>query len=200
MKYLKLFILLYTCVQLSYCNAKNNAAQKADDGNTSIADQKNSKELSTGGPLNKSAFVKAIASLKNGELLDTVSLKNILPPSLLYLTRVSFMGRQVNQSGKMFSTSEANYRTNGKLLYVSITDVGTDSIYLKTLAPWSNMQFQNTRGDGYEKSMIVDGNKIDEKYNSPSNTANLTVIYNGRILVDLLGTNCNVDELYSIIK
>lgn len=106
----------------------------------------------------------------------------------------------MKQKDNMVSTTEASYKTNGKLLYITITDAGKDSIYLLTLAPWSAMQFENMRNDGFEKSIIQDGNKIDEKYNSASHTANLSVIYNGRILVDLMGTNCSLEELYTIIK
>ncbi|MEP6793544.1 MAG: hypothetical protein ABJB16_04410 [Saprospiraceae bacterium] len=200
MKYLKLFILLYTCIQLSYCNAKNDTAQKVVDGSTAMPVQMSSAEVTNNGPLNKSVFLKAIASLKSGEVLDTVSLKNMLSQSLMNLNRVSYTGKRVKQKDNMVSTSEANYKTNGKMLYVTITDAGKDSTYLMTLAPWAAMQFQNIRGDGYEKSIILDGSKIDEKYNSASHTANLAVMYNSRILVELIGTNCSVEELYSIIK
>ncbi|MFZ1677939.1 MAG: hypothetical protein WBP41_03170 [Saprospiraceae bacterium] len=200
MKYLRLFILLYTCIQFSYCNSKNDTTQKVADGSTAVADQTSSVEVAGNGALNKSVFLKAIASLKSGEVLDTLQIKNILTPSLMDLNRMSLTGKKVKQKDNMVSTTEASYKTNGKMLYVTITDAGKDSIYLMTLAPWSAMQFQNIRGDGYEKSILLDGNKIDEKYNSASHSANLTVIYNNRILVDMIGTNCNIDELYKIIK
>ncbi len=200
MKYLKLFILLYAGIQLSNCNSKNDTAQKATEGSTAVSTQTSSVELAGNGALRKSIFLKAIASLKSGEVLDTNQIKSILTPNLMDLNRISFSGKKVKQKENMVSTTEAGYKTNGKMLYVTITDVGKDSMYLMTLAPWSAMQFQNIRGDGYEKSKIVDGNKINEQYNSPSHSSKLIAIYNNRILVDIIGTNCNVDELYTIIK
>lgn len=197
MKYLKLFILIYTCIQLTYCKSKNDTTQKAVEGNTVVADQKNDEGIANGGPLNKSAFLKAMASLNNGELLDSVSMKNMLPPSLMNLDRISMTGKIVKQNKSVVSTTEVKYKANDKMIYVTITDAGKDSVYLMKLAPWSSMQFQNMRSDGYEKSIIVDGNKIDEKFNSGSHVAYLSVIYDNRILVDLMGVNCSMEELYS---
>ncbi len=200
MNYLKLFILLYTCLQLSYCNSKNGTSQKEEEISTTDTIQKPLVEVADNGSLRKEVFLKTIASLKSGEWVDSGIVRNILPQSLMALNRVSLTGRKMKQNKATVVITEANFKTNGKMIYVSITDVGNDSTSISSLAPWSAMQFQNIRNDGYEKSIILDGNKIDEQYNSGSHTANLSVIYNGRILVELIGTNCSLEELYTIIK
>ncbi|HZV68324.1 MAG TPA: hypothetical protein VFG10_02240 [Saprospiraceae bacterium] len=199
MKNIQPAILIFCFMQLAiFCMCKNDTEKKAD--NPSAPTVVNTNTSMQNSSLNKEFFMNAIGNLKSGEVLDSVTLKNILAQKIVDLTRTSLLSKKSEQGGAMVGTSEATYKGENKTLYIKIIDAGGNAGYIRSQAPWSGMQFQNTRDDGYEKSIVVDGNKIKEAFNSGTKQANLTVIYNDRILVNLFGPNVTMEELYMAIK
>lgn len=197
MKYMKFCTMLYACVLISFCHAKTETIQTE---NTSQEKEISAVPAGSTGALSSTLFSPVIANLKSGDLLDSVTLKNILPKNLLGLDLVSVNSKQSGQVGSMISTSEARYKKDDKTLYVTITDVGSKTENMLVAAPWSGMEFQNTTNEGYEKSFFADRVKTDEQFNSITQVSTLSVIYNERMLIKLFAPKFTIAQLYTVIK
>lgn len=192
MKYARFLFLLICFVPVTFYMCKNASEKKAGDIQ--------SKDVSSSATLNKETFLKVSDSVPRGTPMDSNALIFFLPKTVMGMNRQSVSSITSDANGFPVSNSTVLYNKDDKSLTITITDVSANCESLSNYVPWTKIQFQNIREDGYEKSIEEGGNKFFEKYDVASHLSTLTVIYNLRIIVKLSSAELSMEDLHLLTK
>ncbi|MEO6133441.1 MAG: hypothetical protein ABIQ02_16495 [Saprospiraceae bacterium] len=192
MNYRKIAILLLCFSQLAMLMCKS------DGSNTGIGNLLNASK--TGSSFSRETFLKATESSHGGTAIDSNVLKDALPKTVNGLNRVSISSHNADYQGTIISNSTAIYNKDDKTLKAYIIDLGNSNKAIPDYAPWTKIQYENIRADGYEKSKEEEGNKFFEKFDSTTHESTLIVIYNQRIVLSLSSKELSIGELHLLTK
>jgi hypothetical protein len=157
-----------------------HAGQKLAEGAQGMADAM--KELNEG---------------KKVEPVDFRELKALLPESLAGLTRANAEGERTAAMGVNVAFASAQYTNeSGTSISVKISDMGslTGAMRMATLG-WTMAEIDRETDDGYEKTTSFNGHKAWEKYGKNAQHGDLSILVEGRFLVEVNGDNCEMNQI-----
>lgn len=156
-----------------------------------------SEKYSIGGKALDSTTARKIVFPTNHE-----TLQNFLPKKIPGFTRLDETGATSRFGASTFATAEVIYSKNdGTTISVQILDyAGIEELY----APYDSYIRSNVSIDdveGFAHTMKVNGYPAFESYQKDLQTAQLSVIVENRIIVDLNGTEVDeFEDLRTILK
>ncbi len=122
-------------------------------------------------------------------------LRGSLPDVLLGMTRIDLQGQQSEFFGFGISTAEATYTEGDRKLNVNLIDTGGAGNVLSGLAGWADMKVNKESADGYERSVLIDGQKAYERYSKADQSGELLVLAGDRLIISLTGKGIGPDDL-----
>lgn len=150
-------------------------------------------------------------ALKDGELdlkkietvlqkYDTVALpvevlKSGLPEKMLGMERMDFSGQSSQFMGLSIATAEASYTSEDSKLNINLIDTGGAGEALSRLASWADTKIDKQTEDGYERTVMIDGQKGFERYSKSSRSGELLVLAGDRLIISLTGSGIGPDDL-----
>jgi hypothetical protein len=140
----------------------------------------------------------AKAATSNAPLVPAETLQDRLPTSVDGLPRVSSERTQGGAMGINISTATARYEDGGtRSLTITITDAGKAGLLAALGAAWATVSFDRVTGDGYERTVTIDGHRGFESERRTLEGADreLSVVVGNRLLVRLEGANVSMDVL-----
>jgi len=126
------------------------------------------------------------------------TLKELLPGSVAGIDRTEASGEKSGAMGIKLSKAEGKYREDDKRVEITITDMGSMSaggMGGMFAAGWLMAEIDRESDSEYEKTTTFDGHKAYEKYNSDRNRGEISVMVEGRFLVQVEGNNVSMDDL-----
>lgn len=150
---------------------------------------------------------KAIKKIENSERVEPVNfreLKKLLPEEFANLKRKSISGESSGAMGMKVSMAEATYvmEKNDSRIDVDIVDtggIGFGGVGM-AMAAWAMMDIDKEDDNGYERSIMLDGNKAFEQYKYNSKFGEIAVLVEGRFVVTFSASGLEMKELKSIVK
>ena len=134
---------------------------------------------------------------KKVEPVDFRELKALLPESLPGLTRSNAEGERTGAMGVDVAVASAQYSNeSGTSIDVKISDMGSLSgpMRLATLG-WTLAQIDRETDDGYEKTTTFNGYKAFEKYWNSTKHGELSILVEGRFVVEVDGSDCEMSQI-----
>lgn len=189
---IKIFLLI-TLVLLIGCD-KKDTPESADDQKKSVEE---SIKYSVGGKLTDSTSERKIVLPT-----DHKTLQKYLPNNIPGFSRLDETGATSRFGASTFATAEVIFTKNdGTTISVQILDyAGIDELY----APYDSYIRSNVSIDddeGFTHTLKIKSYPAIESYQKNLKTAQLSVIINDRLIVDLNGTEVdNFDDLRTILK
>jgi len=102
-----------------------------------------------------------------------------------------------------FSQAEADYRVNDEdEIYATVTifDYGATPGMVEGLAFWANTEIDNEGDDGYQKTLKIGGHSAMESYENESKNGTLTLVVNGRFLINIDTTGLDPKVLKAALE
>lgn len=189
---IKIFLLI-TLVLLIGCD-KKDAPESADDQKKSAEE---SIKYSVGG--------KSTDSISGRKIVvptDHKTLQKYLPKNIPGFSRLDETGATSRFGASIFATAEVIFTKNdGTTISVQILDyAGIDELY----APYDSYIRSNVSvedDEGYTHTLKIKNFPAIESYQKNLKTAQLSVIINNRLIVDLNGTEVdNFDDIRTILN
>jgi hypothetical protein len=140
----------------------------------------------------------ATAATSTAPLVSAETLQDRLPAEVDGMRRVSSERTHGGAMGINISTATASYSDSAtRSLTITITDAGKAGLLAALGAAWANVTVDRVTGDGYERTVTIDGNRgFESERRTPSGAdRELSVVSGGRLLVQLEGENVSMDVL-----
>lgn len=129
------------------------------------------------------------------EPVDFRELKALLPTQVVDLRRGEPNGEKTVASGKNVSHAEASYWSGTELrMQLRITDASGGLAGLPAAA-WAVTDINRDSDAGYEKSSLVGGRRIHEKWDAKERRGELDVVVGGRFIVEIRGKGIEMSLL-----
>lgn len=131
------------------------------------------------------------------EPVSAADLENMLPASLVGLTRGTPERQDISAMGMKFSTASATYTGDDGRIEVLLTDTGGASTMAPMAAAWAMIEFDRTTSTGYERTIRFEGFKGREELskNSGRVRTELSLLLGERIVLSLQGLGIEMDAL-----
>jgi hypothetical protein len=140
----------------------------------------------------------AKAATSDAPLVSAETLQERMPASIDGLPRVSSERTQGGAMGINISTATAMYSDSAtRSVTITITDAGKAGLLAALGAAWANVSVDRVTGDGYERTVTIDGHRGFESERRSLDGADreLSVVVGNRLLVQLEGANVSMDVL-----
>jgi len=122
-------------------------------------------------------------------------LKSGLPDKLLGMPRSDFKGQTSKFFGLAIATAEAAYKSDDRSVTVNLIDTGGAGAALSQLASWTEIEVDKQSDDGYERTILIDGQKGFERYSQSGKTGELIVLAGNRLIISFTGQGIGPDDL-----
>lgn len=152
------------------------------------------------------AFQQASESLRentDGEQVEVMNfrdLKELLPTSLLGMDRTRHQGEKSGAMGFTISQAEAVYEEDDKRLKVQVVDAAQMGMAKLGMVAWTSVEIDKEGDFGYERTIMIDGQKAFEKWNANTSKGELIILYQDRYILTLDGRNVDGDDLRKALK
>ena len=161
---------------------------------------KDSSESSTTPDNPAEALSKAFETMSGGdgkasEPVDHRKLRDLLKERISGFERTSYESQSAGAMGFNFSNAQADYEDGDKRINAAFTDTGGLGMAMMSMAAWSTLQIDREDQNGWERTGSWKGYKSLEKYDKSSEYSELTLIIENRFLVNLNGSNVDMDDL-----
>ena len=127
-------------------------------------------------------------------------LRAAMPDALLGMPRTDLQGQQSEFFGFGMSTAEAAYQESDRKLNISLIDTGGAGSILSSLAGWADMKVDKESEDGYERSVMIDGQKAYERYSKADQSGELLVLAGDRLILSLSGQGIGPNDLQKALR
>lgn len=183
--------------------AEANAAARAGNAEGFSAAQSKANAAGAAGLTRMSALMggAGMAAGNKVEAVDFRELKALLPESLRGMKRTDATGQKQAAMGIQISNAEGRYASDdGKSVTLTITDMGsmTGVAGMATYA-WASTEVDREGDGSYEKTTTFKGFKALEKYDRQSKSGELSVLIEGRFVVEADGSNVDIDAIKSAL-
>lgn len=122
-------------------------------------------------------------------------LRGAMPDAVLGMPRTSLQGQQSEFFGFGMSTAEAAYGEGDRTVRINMIDTGGAGSILSSLAGWADVKVNKESDDGYERSIVIDGQKAYERYSKADKSGELLVLAGDRLIISLSGKGIGPDDL-----
>jgi len=138
----------------------------------------------------------ATEKMQNGTAtpIPAAALQAMLPTSIGSFTRGDIESQSGGVGGIAGSHAEGRYTSGDQSFSLSVTDMGAAGA-LASLGGAMNMQSNKQTATGYEKTEMVGGAMVNEKWNTDSNSGSYGTMVASRFMVSADGDAPNIDTL-----
>ncbi len=136
----------------------------------------------------------------DSSVISSDVLRGSLPDALLGMARTDLQGQQSQFFGLGISTAEAAYGEGDRKLAINLIDTGGAGNVLASLAGWADMKVNKESEDGYERSVVIDGQKAYERYSKADQSGELLVLAGDRLIISLSGKGIGPDDLQKCLR
>jgi hypothetical protein len=130
--------------------------------------------------------------------VDPNALQAMLPGAIAGYNRTSIESSGGGAAGINGSNARGEYQAGDKNISMSITDMGAMG-NLATLGGALNVQSSKQTATGYEKTQMVDGRMVNEKWDNQSKSGTYGVMVGSRFMVEANGSAPDIDTLKSAV-
>lgn len=125
------------------------------------------------------------------EPVDFRELKALLPEELPGLKRTEASGEKNGAMGMVISQANAQYSSDeGASIRVKIQDMGGMSGFAAMAQfGWAMQEVDRETETGYEKTVMIGGNKALEKYDRESKSGDIQIMVKSRFMVEIDGSD-----------
>jgi hypothetical protein len=171
-------------------------ADVADDPAQSMSDAAESMSAAMS-QMQAAASAMADKAGADTPLIAAATLQERLPDEVDGLPQTDSERQQSGAMGFSISTANATYNDDDRRVEITITDAGGTGMMAMAGAAWASVTIDKANSDGYERTVMIDGNKGFEKETNRNGRlqTELAVIANGRLLVKLEGRDVSMDVL-----
>lgn len=149
------------------------------------------------------AIEDKIEGIKNGEeveVIDYRELKKLLPETLVGMKRVKHKGAKTGIMGFKYSTAEAEYKKDQKVMEIDIIDTGDSGVAKIGLAAWSTLEIDSESDDGYQRTFQEDEIHYFEEFDVNQKRYSLKALAGERLLIDITSRNMEPKMIKKIIN
>ena len=135
-------------------------------------------------------------------VVDFHEMKELLPKELPGGFKGELKGSKSGAMGMSVSEVEGQYHTeNGESsISIKMTDMSGTGFGALAHAAWASVDVDNESDDEYEKTTKIDGNKALEKYNKKDKYGSIQIIVDGRISVEVTGSNVKMEQIKGALE
>lgn len=133
-------------------------------------------------------------------VVDFRILKDALPDQLLGMKRATHEGQKTGLGGFSVSSAEATYSEGDQQVKITILDTGGLGSLLSQMASWAQLEMDHEDDDGYERTTMVDGRKVYEKYSTSPRQGTVAMIAADRFLVTISGEQVEASDLVKALS
>jgi hypothetical protein len=140
----------------------------------------------------------ANAVTSNAPLVSADILQSRFPDTVDGMDLVDSERTQGGAMGINLSSATARYEDGStRMLTITITDAGKPGLLAALGAAWATVSVDRVTGDGFERTVTIDGNRGFESERRTLDGADreLSVVAGNRLLVQLEGANVSMDVL-----
>lgn len=144
------------------------------------------------------AFMQAATNQSSTALVDFRELKALLPAALPGLKRTNARGERTGGFGMTASAATGEYRNEAGDVEITIviTDFsGANGIATMAQVGWANVEVDSEDDNGYERTLTYRGHKAMEKYSTTDKNGEMTVMVDGRFIVEVNGSGVESDQI-----
>lgn len=154
------------------------------------------------GELNLRELETSLSNYEKGDssLIPFERLRNSLPDKILGMPRTHQEGQTTKILGVGLSSAQATYADDDRTIEISMTDTGGFGKSMLSLADWTEFEVNKESDDGYERSIVIDGQKGFERYSKSSRSGELAVMAGNRLVITLKGTGVGPDDLRQALR
>jgi len=136
------------------------------------------------------------------EPVDFRELRELLPEAIGSLKRGEASGERAAAAGMKMSHAQARYGNGeGTRLRLKITDAGSMSGFAGLAsAGWAMVDIDRESDKGYEKTSIVNGRRMHEKWNAKDKRGEVDMIVGGRFIIEIRGNGIEMKDLKQAIN
>jgi hypothetical protein len=140
------------------------------------------------------AQMQADAASGHSSAVPADALQAMLPATIAGFTRGDVETQSGGAAGISGSKAEARYTMGDQSFSLSVADVGAMGA-VATLGGAMNLQSSKTTANGYEKSVMVDGSMVSEKWDNGDHRGSYSTMVASRFAVDASGNAPSIDVL-----
>lgn len=133
-------------------------------------------------------------------VVDFRVLKDALPDQVAGMKRVTHEGQKTGLAGFSVSTAEATYEDGEKHLTITLLDTGGLGSILSGIASWSQLEVDKEDENGYERTTLIDGRKVYEKYMKTTKEGTVAMIAADRFVVTISGQQVEESDLLKALS
>lgn len=212
MKNFLFFLTLMAMTTLMACSSdKGNQQAAGDDTESSTSNDSNADNGSNdGSPASIQDAMQqakdAMKQLNDGKEVEVVNfrdLQELMPEKLNGYERTKKGGQTAGAMGMNVSTAEATYEKGDQKIEMAIIDTGGLGMAMMGMAAWATATVDREDENGYERTVLLDGNKCFEKYRKNGGTSEINVIVADRFIAKAEGRIHNegqMDDLRDMLK
>ncbi len=142
--------------------------------------------------------MQADAASGHSSAVPADALQAMLPASIAGFTRGDVETQSGGAGGLNGSKAEARYSMGDQSFSLSVADVGALGA-VATLGGAMNLQSGKTTATGYEKTVMVDGAMVSEKWNNQDHHGSYSTMVASRFAVDASGNAPSIDVLKAAV-
>ncbi len=146
---------------------------------------------------------EAMKKMNKGEEVEVVDfreMKKVLPESMIGLPRTDYTGEKTGAFGMKVSSAGAAYEEGDKRIDINIADTGGMGMAMMGLAAWSQVDVERETEDEYERTIMIDGHKAYEKYNSRTRSGQTSIIIGDRLVINVEVENLTDKEMSQVVR
>lgn len=134
--------------------------------------------------------MEAAANKAPVEPVDFRELKALLPAELPGLKRTEAAGEKTGAMGMVVSEANARYENDGGAsIRIKVQDLGGMSGFAAMAQfGWAMQEVDRETETGYEKTVMIGGNKALEKYDRENKSGDIQVMIKSRFMVEVDGS------------
>jgi hypothetical protein len=140
------------------------------------------------------AQMQADAASGHSSAVPADALQAMLPATIAGFTRGDVETQSGGAAGISGSKAEARYTMGDQSFSLSVADVGAMGA-VATLGGAMNLQSSKTTATGYEKTAMVDGSMVSEKWDNADHHGSYSTMVASRFAVDASGNAPSIDVL-----
>ncbi len=138
--------------------------------------------------------MQADAASGHSSAVPADALQAMLPATIAGFTRGDVETQSGGAAGINGSKAEARYTMGDQSFSLSVADVGAIGA-VATLGGAMNLQSSKTTANGYEKTAMVDGSMVSEKWDNADHRGSYSTMVVSRFAVDASGHAPSIDVL-----
>ncbi|MEG3146398.1 Yip1 family protein [Sphingomonas sp. RT2P30] len=138
--------------------------------------------------------MQADAASGHSSAVPADTLQAMLPATIAGFTRGDVETQAGGAAGISGSKAEARYTMGEQSFSLSVADVGAMGA-VATLGGAMNLQSSKTTANGYEKTAMVDGSMVSEKWDNADHRGSYSTMVASRFAVDASGNAQSIDVL-----